>query len=85
VKVNPTRRSSGSSPSPARQRAKVIDEQKLLRIVQLIFLERYTLRDAADTIGVSHMTVYRALQNANIRVEGDYGRLYGKMFDSMKM
>ena len=87
MKVNPVRRSSSfvSSPSFGNAKKKAVDEQKLRRIVQLIFLERYTLRDAADAMGVSHMAVYRALQKADIRVEGDYGRLYGKMLEGVKM
>lgn len=83
MKVNPIRHSSSLSSGNVKKRA--IDEQKLQKIVHLIFVERYTLRAAADAMQVSHMTVYRALQNADIRVEGDYGRLYGKMFDNARM
>lgn len=83
MKVNPASNSSGLSDT--KQRARAIDEQKLRKIVHLIFVERYTLRATADAMQVSHMTVYRALQNADIRVEGDYGRLYGKMFDNARM
>lgn len=75
MKVNPV--SNSSSHSLAKM--KVIDEQKLRKIVHLIFVERYTLRAAAEAMQVSHMTVYRALQNAEIQVRGDYGRLYSKM------
>jgi len=78
VKVNPT--SNSSSYSSGNVKKKAIDEQKLRKIVHLIFVERYTLRAAADAMQVSHMTVYRALQNAEIQVEGDYGRLYKKMY-----
>jgi len=53
-----------------------LDEQKLRKIVYLIFVEKYTLRAAADAMNVSHMTVYRALQNTEIEFSGNYGRLY---------
>ena len=43
---------------------KKIDERKLREIVFLLFEERKGVREIADLMGVSHMTVYRALQNA---------------------
>ena len=85
MKVNPASHSLSSGSSPEKKRARAIDGEKLRKIVHLIFVERYTLRAVADAMQVSHMTVYRALQNADIRVEGDYGKLYGKMFDNVKM
>jgi len=77
VKVNPASNSSSHGFGNAKKRA--IDEHKLQKIVHLIFFERCTLRGAADALGVSHMTVYRALQDADIQFEGDYGRLYKKV------
>jgi predicted transcriptional regulator len=38
-----------------------LDERKLSALVQLILEERLSVRQAADALGVSHMTAYRAL------------------------
>jgi predicted transcriptional regulator len=36
------------------------------KLVRLLFEERLSVRKAADAIGVSHMTAYRALEGVEI-------------------
>ena len=57
----------------------ILDEHKLRKLMYLILFERYTLRAAADAMQVSHMIVYRALQNIEIQMKGEYGKLYEKL------
>ncbi|HIH29858.1 TPA: helix-turn-helix domain-containing protein [Candidatus Micrarchaeota archaeon] len=41
-----------------------MEKRKLYALVGLLMDERLSVREAADVIGVSHMTAYRALQNS---------------------
>lgn len=43
-----------------------MDERRLSLLVRLLVVERLSVRDAADEIGVSHMTAYRALSRIAI-------------------
>ncbi len=45
---------------------KKMDERKLSLLVRLLLVERLSVRRAADEIGVSHMTAYRALEGVRI-------------------
>lgn len=62
-----------------------IDEQKLCRIVRLVLFEGYTLRDTADTLGVSHMTVYRALQKTTMQLGDSHRKLYERLYGDLEV
>jgi len=48
-------------------RRKVLSDEALADILDLYFENRFSVRKIADLIGVSHMTIHRAL--ANVEVE----------------
>lgn len=47
---------------------KGMDEQKLSEVVRLYFLEKLSMRQVADIVGVSHMSVYRMLSDPNLEL-----------------
>ncbi len=48
-----------------------MDADKRNRLVSLVVRERLSVRKAADAIGVSHMTAYRALAQARLVEEAE--------------
>ncbi|MGV8177001.1 MAG: helix-turn-helix domain-containing protein [Candidatus Bilamarchaeaceae archaeon] len=60
----------GSSPyfgtNPDRRK---LDGRKLGLAVRLLLEERMSLRQAADVLGVSHMTLHRALKRDELKVD----------------
>jgi len=44
-------------------RRKLLDEQRIGYALHLILKQRLSVRKAADLLGVSHMTLYRALNH----------------------
>lgn len=62
----------GSTPliivNQRKKRKGIVDARLFDRILKLYFYERMSLREIADVLGVSHMTVYRALNNPETEV-----------------
>lgn len=44
------------------------DEKVLQKLMQLYFVERFSLRKVADILGLSHMSVYRMLSDPSLEV-----------------
>jgi DNA-directed RNA polymerase specialized sigma subunit len=60
-------RSRGSDKKKGRPK-KGMDEQRLSEVVRLYFLEKLSMRQVADIVGVSHMSVYRMLSDPNLEL-----------------
>ncbi|MBU0586522.1 helix-turn-helix domain-containing protein [Candidatus Micrarchaeota archaeon] len=60
-----------SSPefSVSNSKKRKIDERKLYQIVHLLFNERLSPREIAKQLGVSHMTIYRAMANTDFMLK----------------
>jgi len=55
--------------TPKRGRPRKLQEPELVdRVVQLYFVERLSMRKIADSLGVSHMSVYRLLKDPNLKL-----------------
>ncbi|HLC69011.1 MAG TPA: hypothetical protein VJH24_04165 [Candidatus Bilamarchaeaceae archaeon] len=48
------------------RRSRIVDEQLLSEILRLHFIERFSIRKTANILGLSHMTVHRALSNERL-------------------
>ena len=62
-----SRADSGSGKKKGRPK-KGMSEQKLSEVVRLYFLEKLSMRQVADIVGVSHMSVYRMLSDPNLEL-----------------
>ena len=51
---------------PGRGRPKVSDKEMAMEALRLYMLERLSLRKVARVMGVSHMTVYRLLNDSDL-------------------
>ncbi|MGV8085566.1 MAG: hypothetical protein ACP5N9_04920 [Candidatus Bilamarchaeum sp.] len=47
---------------------KGFSQDKLEQVMRLYFLERMSMREVANTLGMSHMSVYRMLSDPNVEV-----------------
>jgi hypothetical protein len=47
---------------------KACDEARLAEVVRLYFIEKMSMRQVADVIGVSHMSVYRMLSDPAVEL-----------------
>jgi len=45
-----------------------VNEQRLSEVVRLYFLEKMSMRQVADIVGVSHMSVYRMLSDPDLEL-----------------
>ena len=54
----------GRKTDSGRSSRRIIDDEQLERALHLIIEERLSIRKAADVLGVSHMTLHRALERA---------------------
>ncbi|MEW5996657.1 MAG: helix-turn-helix domain-containing protein [Candidatus Micrarchaeota archaeon] len=45
-----------------------MDNRLLNEILRLYIFERMSIREVADLLGMSHMTVYRAISDPSLRV-----------------
>lgn len=43
-------------------------EQRLTEVMRLYFVEKLSMRQVADVVGVSHMSVYRMLSDPNVEL-----------------
>ena len=53
---------------PARGRPSSLSEEKLAQLMELYYSKPYSLRRLADILGVSRMTVWRAVQNVQVTI-----------------
>lgn len=47
---------------------KECNEERLAKVVQLYFIEKMSMRQVAEVIGVSHMSVYRMLSDPAVEL-----------------
>lgn len=47
---------------------KLADRQKLSEVLRLYFVEKLSMREVADLLGVSHMSVYRILSDPDVEL-----------------
>ncbi len=47
---------------------KAHDQERLTEVVRLYFIEKMSMRQVADVIGVSHMSVYRMLSDPTVEL-----------------
>ncbi|MEW6035313.1 MAG: helix-turn-helix domain-containing protein [Candidatus Micrarchaeota archaeon] len=47
---------------------KVFNQTQLTEVLRLYFVEKMSMRQVADILGVSHMSVYRMLSDPNIEL-----------------
>lgn len=47
---------------------KGVSQDKLEQVMRLYFLERMSMREVANVMGMSHMSVYRMLSDPNVEV-----------------
>lgn len=47
---------------------KVHQQEQLSQVLQLYFVEKMSMRQVAEVIGVSHMSVYRMLSDPNLEL-----------------
>ena len=47
---------------------KACDQEMLAQVVRLYFLEKMSMREVAEVIGVSHMSVYRMLSDPAVEL-----------------
>jgi len=47
---------------------KECDEERLAQVVRLYFIEKMSMRQVAEVIGVSHMSVYRMLSDPTVEL-----------------
>ena len=51
-----------------KRKRSIVNEQLLGEILRLYIYEKLSMRDIADMLSVSHMTVYRALNDSELEV-----------------
>ncbi|NYZ74031.1 helix-turn-helix domain-containing protein [Candidatus Micrarchaeota archaeon] len=57
--------------APRRRRGRPksgFSEQRLTEVMRLYFVEKLSMRQVADLVGVSHMSVYRMLSDPNVEL-----------------
>ena len=47
---------------------KEVNQEQLTTVLRLYFLEKMSMRQVADIVGVSHMSVYRMLSDPNVEI-----------------
>ena len=47
---------------------KSYDQSRLDQVLKLYFIEKMSMRQVADVVGVSHMSVYRILSDPSLEV-----------------
>ncbi len=50
------------------RRRRLEGREQLEKVLKMYFVERMSMRDVADAMGVSHMSVYRMLSDPNVEV-----------------
>lgn len=59
------------APLPMRRRGRPrrgFNEERLAEVLRLYFVEKLSMRQVADVVGVSHMSVYRMLSDPNVEL-----------------
>jgi len=60
---------AASSPKKRKGRPRAgVNEKRLTEVLRLYFLEKMSMRQVADIVGVSHMSVYRMLSDPNLEL-----------------
>ena len=44
------------------------NQERLAEVLKLYFIEKMSMREVADVLGVSHMSVYRILSDPNVEL-----------------
>ena len=47
---------------------KGFDQRRLDEVLRLYFIEKMSMRQVADVVGVSHMSIYRMLSDPNVEL-----------------
>jgi DNA-directed RNA polymerase specialized sigma subunit len=47
---------------------KVQDQERLAEVLRLYFIEKMSMRQVADVVGVSHMSIYRMLSDPAVEL-----------------
>ena len=55
-------------PSKRGRPKKGYDPQQFLEVMRLYFVEKLSMREVADLLGVSHMSIYRMLSDPNVEL-----------------
>lgn len=45
-----------------------VNEEKLAEVLRLYFVEKMSMRQVAEVLGVSHMSIYRMLSDPNVEL-----------------
>lgn len=45
-----------------------VDDETLVKMLRLYYVDKLSVRKVADVMGISHMSVYRAVTDANIEL-----------------
>ncbi len=57
-----------AAPTKRGRPKRAYNQEQLTEVLRLYFVEKMSMRQVADIIGVSHMSVYRMLSDPNIEV-----------------
>ena len=57
-----------AAPTKRGRPRRAYNQEQLTEVLRLYFVEKMSMRQVADIIGVSHMSVYRMLSDPNIEV-----------------
>ena len=68
MKSVPKNAPEGPKPPSRRGRPKVCNNDLVAKALNLYLVERMSLRDVARVLGVSHMTIYRLLNDENLQL-----------------